>query len=48
MFGLNLEKKKSNKEIIISILKPINPGLTKEKFISTLENNIYSELDTLN
>ena len=41
-------KKKSNKEIIISILKPINPGLTKENFISTLENNIYSELDTLN
>ena len=41
-------KKKSNNEITISILKPINPGLTKENFISTLENNIYSELDLLN
>ncbi len=40
-------KKKPNKEITISILKPINPGLTKEEFISTLENNIYSELDFL-
>ena len=40
-------KKKPNKEITISILKPINPGLTKEEFILTLENNIYSELDFL-
>ena len=40
--------KKPNKEITISILKPISPGLTKEEFISTLENNIYSELDFLN
>ena len=41
-------KKNQNKEIIISILKPINPGLTKENFISTLEKDIYSELDLLN
>ena len=41
-------KKKPNKEITISILKPINPGLTREEFILTLENNIYSELDFLN
>ena len=41
-------KKKPNKEITISILKPINPGLTREEFIVTLENNIYSELDFLN
>ncbi len=41
-------KKKSNRQITISILKPINPGLTKEDFVSTLENNIYSELDSLN
>ena len=41
-------KKKTNKEITISILKPINPGLTREEFIVTLENNIYSELDFLN
>ena len=40
-------EKKPNKEITISILKPINPGLTKEEFILTLENNIYSELDFL-
>jgi len=41
-------KKIQNKEITISILKPINPGLTKENFISTLEKDIYSELDLLN
>ena len=41
-------EKKTNKEITISILKPINPGLTREEFILTLENNIYSELDFLN
>ncbi len=38
----------SSKEITISILKPINPGLTKDDFIRTLEQNIYSELDLLN
>ena len=37
-----------NKEIKISILKPISPGLTKENFIKILENNIYSELDKIN
>ena len=41
-------KKNSNKDITISILRPINPGLTKEIFLNTLENEIYSELDTLN
>jgi len=41
-------KKKSNKEITISILKPISPGLEKEKFIENLEKNIYSELDQIN
>ena len=40
--------KVSNKEITISILKPINPGLTKEEFNKTLEENIYSELNLLN
>ena len=34
--------------ITISILKPINPGLTKEIFLNTLEKDIYSELDALN
>ena len=41
-------KKNSNKDITISILKPINPGLTKEIFLNTLEKEIYTELDTLN
>ncbi len=40
--------KKSHKTITISILKPISAGLTKEKFINTLQNEIYSELDLLN
>ncbi len=37
-----------NKEIIISILKPIAPGLEKESFLKNLEKNIYSELDLIN
>ncbi len=41
-------KKRTNLEITISILKPIDPGLTKENFISILEKNIYTELDLLN
>jgi 1-acyl-sn-glycerol-3-phosphate acyltransferase len=41
-------RKKSNKEIIVSILKPISPGLEKEDFINKLEKNIYSELDLIN
>ena len=40
--------KNINKSITISILKPITTGLPKEKFIETLENNIYSELNLLN
>ena len=40
--------KKGNKTITISILKPIPAGLTKENFIQTLEENIYSELDLIN
>jgi len=40
-------KKNSNKEITISILKPINPGLSKEDFITLLEKKIYSELDLI-
>ena len=41
-------RKISNKEITISVLKPINPGLSKNDFIRTLEENIYSELDLIN
>lgn len=39
---------KSHQEITVSILKPINPGLSKDDFIQVLEKNIYSELDLLN
>ena len=41
-------QKKLNKVIIISILKSIEAGKTKEEFIKILQNNIYSELDFLN
>jgi len=40
--------KKTNTNLTISILKPIEPGLNKEVFLKELENNIYSELDILN
>ena len=40
--------KTSNKEIIISILKPISANLPKEDFLKILESNIYSELNSLN
>ena len=41
-------KKKMNKEITVSILKPIEPGLSKQEFTSELEKKIYTELDKLN
>ena len=41
-------KKKSNREIIVSILKPISPGLEKNQFIEKIEKEIYSELDLIN
>ena len=40
--------KNSHRTITISILDPINPGLTKEEFLKILQNNIYSELNLLN
>ena len=40
--------KTPNKEITISILKPIKSELTKDDFLKTLEKNIYSELDKIN
>ena len=40
--------KNGNKDIVISILKPIPAGLDRENFIQILEKTIYSELDTLN
>ena len=39
--------KQSSKIITISILKPIEIGLTKDDFIKKLENEIYSELNLL-
>ena len=39
--------KHSNKTITISILKPINAGISKNEFLKILENNIYSEHDLL-
>ena len=37
-----------NKTIIISILEPIESGLSKEEFRKILEEKIYFELDSLN
>ena len=41
-------KKNSNKEIVVSILEPIQTGLNKNEFINKLEQKIYSELDNIN
>ena len=40
--------KNGNRDIVISILKPIPAGLDRENFLQILEKAIYSELDTLN
>jgi len=40
--------KSTNKQITISILRPIDPGLSKEDFIKILEETIYSELNVIN
>ena len=40
--------KNSHKTITVSILKPINYGLEREKFLENLENTIYGELNLLN
>ena len=36
-----------NKNITISILKPIDPGMKPDEFTSTIERYIYSELDLI-
>jgi len=41
-------KMKPNKNLTISILKPIESGLNKDIFLKKLEDNIYFELDSLN
>ena len=38
---------KSNKSITISILNPINPGIDSNIFVTTIEKNIYDELDII-
>ena len=38
---------KLNKSITISILNPINPGIDSKNFVTTIEKNIYSELDII-
>ena len=40
-------QKQINTTLTVSILKPIEPGLSKEIFTKELENTIYTELDTL-
>ena len=40
--------KKSNKEIIVSILPKINPGMDKNEFVKNLEEKIYAELNNIN
>ena len=42
------KKKKSHRTITVSILKPIEAGISKDEFIKILEDNIYSELNLLN
>ena len=41
-------KMKPNKNLTISILKPIESGLDKDIFLKKLQDNIYFELDILN
>ena len=38
---------KSNKTIVVSILKEINPGIESKEFLNILQNSIYKELDNL-
>ena len=40
--------KKTNLNLTISILDPIDPGMDKELFLKNLQDKIYSELDELN
>ena len=40
--------KKSHRTITVSILKPIEAGISKDEFIKILEDNIYSELNLIN
>ncbi len=42
------ESLKPNLTLIISILKPIEAGMSKETFLEILQKDIYTELDSLN
>ena len=42
------ENLKSNLTLTISILKPIEAGMNKEKFLEILQKEIYTELNNLN
>ena len=39
--------KKTNTNITISILKPIDSGLDSKQFLEILQNSIYKELDNI-
>ena len=39
---------KTDRTIIISILKPMDSGINKEVFLKNLEENIYSEINRIN
>ena len=39
---------KANGIITISILKPIESGISKEIFLKNLEENIYNEINRIN
>ena len=41
-------KLNANKTLVISILKPIEPGMESKEFLNYLQSNIYSELDIIN
>ncbi len=41
-------KKKSFKEITVSIIEPIKSGYNKDEFLNILEKKIYNELDNIN
>ena len=38
-------KMSNKKKLYVSILKPIDPGMEDDQFISTLQNNMYNELE---
>ena len=42
------ENLKPDLTLTVSILKPIEAGMNKEKFLEILQNEIYTELDSLN